>query len=144
MDGFAVNLPGWDDDPEETAAGATAEDKDTGTSFYFASLDEFVQHKLSTAYAREMRKTMMWCPQWWLHEEAISRLEALWRSWEHLRLDGATGMSVWWKDHADVHMRVLFSTDGPFQGCTPARGHAPQVQPLPVEPAPEGLFPSTT
>lgn len=36
-------------------------------------------------------------------------MEALWRAWEHLRLDGATGISVWWKDHADHHMSVLLA-----------------------------------
>lgn len=29
-------------------------------------------------------------------------MEALWRAWEHLRLDGATGISVWFKDHAET------------------------------------------
>ncbi|WP_306914878.1 MULTISPECIES: DUF4913 domain-containing protein [unclassified Arthrobacter] len=44
---------------------------------------------------------------WYFHPEAVSRVEALWRAWEHLRLDGATGISVWFKDHADHHMSVL-------------------------------------
>jgi hypothetical protein len=42
-------------------------------------------------------------------------VEALWRAWEHLRLDGATGISVWWSDHADHHMNMLLNPDGPFR-----------------------------
>ncbi|WP_370460793.1 DUF4913 domain-containing protein [Pseudarthrobacter sp. GA104] len=55
-----------------------------------------------------------WCPRWWNRPEAISRLEALWRAWEHLRLDGATGMTVWWRDHATHHMGILLRRR-PFQ-----------------------------
>lgn len=77
-----------------------------------------------------------WCPQWWKHAEAISRLEALWRAWEFLRLDGTTGMGVWWRDNTDHHMSVLLSTDGPFKGCTPDDGHRPKLAPLPCEQPP--------
>ena len=35
------------------------------------------------------------------------RRDALWRSWEHLRQDPATGISVWLKDHCDYDMTVL-------------------------------------
>jgi hypothetical protein len=53
-----------------------------------------------------------WCLEWYFHPEAVSRVEALWRAWEHLRLDGATGISVWFKDHADHHMSVLLDPRG--------------------------------
>jgi len=72
-----------------------------------------------------------WCPEWWRHAEAIARLEALWRAWEHLRLDPATGMSVWFRDHADHHMGVLLSADGPFKGCKPDK-HGERLEPLPL------------
>ncbi|MCU1531289.1 MAG: hypothetical protein JWO49_860 [Arthrobacter sp.] len=79
---------------------------------------------------------------WWKHEEAISRLEALWRAWKFLRLDGSTGISVWWRDHADHHMGVLLSADGPFKGCNPvAGGHAAnKLKALPCDSPPKGLF----
>ena len=64
----------------------------------------------------------------------------LWRAWEHLRLDGSTGLSVWFKDHADHHMSVLLSADGPFKGCTPDDGHRAKLAPLPCEEPPAGLF----
>ena len=59
----------------------------------------------------------VWCPQWWRHAEAVARLESLWRAWEHLRQDAATGLSVWFRDHADHHMTILLDADGPFKGC---------------------------
>ena len=65
------------------------------------------------------------------------RLEALWRAWEHLRLDPATGMSVWWRDHADHHMRVLMADDGPFHGSPDAIDYG---KPLTHVEPPEGLF----
>ena len=55
-----------------------------------------------------------WAGEWWRYDEAVIRLEALWRAWEHLRQDPATGMSVWWRDHADHHMPALMAPDGPF------------------------------
>ncbi|WP_243400462.1 DUF4913 domain-containing protein [Arthrobacter sp. Bz4] len=49
-------------------------------------------------------------------------------------------MSSWWREHADHHMPILLSTDGPFKGCTPEKGHNPRLDPLPCAPAPAGLF----
>lgn len=85
----------------------------------FGSVDEFVREQLSVTYRRVVgpsnRTARRWAAQWWRYPEAIARLEALWRSWEHLRLDGATGSSTWWRDHLDHHMPILMSADG--LGC---------------------------
>ncbi len=78
-----------------------------------------------------------WCPTWWEHAEALTRIEALWRSWEALRWDGPTGMAVWWRDYCDPHMRVLLSADGPFFDCV--RGHTLPT-PFTVLPPPQGMF----
>src|SRR3954463_7458930 len=48
-------------------------------------------------------------PLWWRRPEAVIRLEAVWRSFEALRQAPATGISVWLRDHADVHMAQLTS-----------------------------------
>src|ERR1039458_1042765 len=72
---------------------------------------------------REIKRTFEWCPQWWDHPEAVQRLEALWRAWEFLRLDGGTGMSTWWVDHADTHLALLCNPDiGPFGHCHTTHG----------------------
>lgn len=108
---------------------------------YYGSVDEFVREFLRFAYRRRLLgrgQSPYWDPQWWQHDEAVMRLEALWRAWEFLRLDPATGMSVWWRDHADHHMRVLMSDEGPFTGNNTT---AETGEPLPYEEPPVGMFP---
>ncbi|WP_336853912.1 DUF4913 domain-containing protein [Sinomonas albida] len=129
--------PQWDYDaieawiPQALQAGtltplpkATAE-KVPEPELVFGSTAEWVAEFLVPMYRRQLTATgdrTTWCPQWWRHAEAIIRLEALWRAWEHLRLDGRTGASVWLKDHLDHHLPVLLDAhDGPFNGCRPDR-----------------------
>lgn len=138
-------LGDWDDVEDDVDASEPA-DSPHGAgeepSLVFATVDQFVQEHLAHTYRRTLNVQggHTWCPEWWRHGEAISRLEALWRAWEDLRRDGQTGMSSWWRDHADHHMPILLSTDGPFKGCTPEKGHNPRLAPLPCKPPPEGLF----
>ncbi|MBG6181852.1 DUF4913 domain-containing protein [Arthrobacter sp. CAN_A1] len=88
---------------------------------------EFFVSILSPSYVREVNggSEFVWCPQWYKHVEALSRVETVWRSWEHLRLEGALGLSTWWLNHADPHMRVLMAPNGPFKKCI-YDGHAPR------------------
>ncbi|WP_427136771.1 DUF4913 domain-containing protein [Pseudarthrobacter sp. S9] len=134
----------WDDELDGTAPDAAepAEADEDAPELFYATVAEFVGEKLAPTYRRHINPGggITWCPQWWKHAEAISRLEALWRSWEFLRLEGATGMSVWWRDHADHHMSLLLSADGPFKGCSPDDGHRSKLTPLPCEEPPPGLF----
>jgi hypothetical protein len=107
---------------------------------YFATLPEWIEQWLIPVYRRSVRgHERMWCPEWWRHPEAVARLDALWRAWEHLRLDAATGLSVWFRDHADHHMTILMAADGPFKGCDGKHSDRP-VEPLPSTPPPEGMF----
>lgn len=108
---------------------------------YYDDVAEFVAAFLAPAYRRSLDgRTRTWCPAWWKHAEAISRLEALWRAWEYLRREPALGMSTWWRDHADPHMAVLLSAEGPFRHCDPEKGHTERMQPLPLEQPPADLF----
>lgn len=75
-----------------------------------------------------------------MHAEAVARLDALWRTWEHYRRDTRTGLSVWFLDHADPHMGILFAPDGPFQFCSTASGHSGEMPPLPLIATPPDLF----
>jgi hypothetical protein len=128
------NSPVGDNDPVDDGA-------DEAPALYYLTVEAFVREHLALTYRRQLEgRHRTWCPQWWRHPEAIIRLEALWRSWEHLRLDPALGMSVWLRDHADHHMGVLLDADGPFKGCGPDKGHSARVEPLPHEDAPAGLF----
>ncbi|MDQ1058060.1 hypothetical protein QFZ23_001961 [Arthrobacter globiformis] len=62
----------------------------------YGSAEEFLHEQLLPTYVRDVDgRSARWCIEWYFHPEAVSRIEALWRAWEHLRLDGVTGMSVW-------------------------------------------------
>ncbi|MEU8133633.1 DUF4913 domain-containing protein [Streptodolium elevatio] len=105
----------------------------------FDSLEAFVRDYLAEVLRRRLnRATAIWCPAWWKHPEAIARLSVLWRSFEHMRGDPAVGLSRWWLDHADPHMRQLMDpTYGPFAACDPESGHGEfPPEPLPLLPAP--------
>lgn len=108
----------------------------------YSGVVEFVENYLSVVYRRQVSdlSDTVWCPQWWKHTEAIVRLDALWRAWEHLRQDGATGMSVWLLDHADPHMKVLLDPRGPFKYCSVRNGHKDMLGPLPLAAPPDGMF----
>ena len=138
----------WDapapDELEPEAAASElgdAEPADEPPALYYPNVEVFVREQLAPTYRREFGAPhRTWCPEWWRHAEAIARLEALWRAWEHLRLDPATGISVWFRDHADHHMSVLLDADGPFKGCSPDRGHGTRLDPIPHADAPAGMF----
>ncbi|MEV2223987.1 DUF4913 domain-containing protein [Nocardia vinacea] len=103
---------------------------------------EFVENYLSLVYGDAVGFTndeVQWCPEWWKHVSVVARLDALWRSWEHYRLDGNTGLSVWLLDHADPHMRELLRRDGPFRHCSVENGHG-STRPLPLKSPMPGLF----
>ena len=109
---------------------------------YYGSVDEFVREVIVPVFGRDVgekgRAELRWSARWWESSEAIMRLEALWRSWEHLRLDPATGMSVWLRDHLDHHLGALMSPIGPFAASTDT---ARAGDPLPYTAPPPALFP---
>lgn len=113
-------------------------------ALHYGSVDEFVREYLRFVYRRRIDgRNRVWAARWWEHDEAVIRLEALWRAWEHLRLDPATGMSVWWRDHADYHMATLMDPDGPFMAADvmAETNQSKKGSPLPYEQPPAGLFP---
>ncbi|WP_330180669.1 DUF4913 domain-containing protein [Nocardia sp. NBC_01503] len=111
-------------------------------TYVYVSAVEFVENYLSLVYRRDVteNRTRVWCRDWWMHAEAIARLDAIWRAWEHLRRDSHTGLSVWFLDHADPHMRELFDPEGPFKFCSPVTGHSNQLTPLPLKSPPKDIF----
>ncbi len=122
--------------PAETASAPEPENQ-----LLFPNVEVFVRVHLSVIYARDVgpQATLRWADDWWRYPEVVSRLTAIWRAWEHLRLDPATGMSVWWRDHADPHMNIILSGTGPFKRSE-TKANGSQGVPLPCIPAPEGLF----
>jgi hypothetical protein len=117
--------------PESEAAGEGV--------CYYGSLGEFASWLLEV-YRRSTRgQARVWCPQWWKHPEAVARMDALWRSFEQLRQDPGTGMSVFWRDHVDHHMSVLLDADGPFKGCEEHHSEHP-LGPIAQDEPPAVLF----
>lgn len=109
----------------------------------FTTLPAFVAF-FTEVYRREVLETpdRVWCPQWWQHPEALARLEAIWRSYEALRHEPGTGMSVWFLVHVDPHMAQLLLPHGPFRGCHAKRGHSTSpLTPFPLEAPPEDWWP---
>jgi hypothetical protein len=105
----------------------------------YDSAIEFFAELLAPSYVRDVNEgaELAWCPEWYKHPEALIRMEAIWRAWEHLRLEPALGISSWWLNHADPHMRVLMDKEGPFKKCaydghkkqTPEKSALPHVAP---------------
>lgn len=129
-------------EPEPEPA-ADEEDEERPPELVYGSVDEFVREYLRHVYRRATSEQRVWAARWWEYDEAVIRLEALWRAWEHLRLDPSTGMSVWWRDHADHHMAVLMDPEGPFAAADryDDENEADKGDPLPYEEPPPGLFP---
>lgn len=153
-----THVPDWGHDPDwpaqdpttptpveaEPAADPDAADPadEESPPLFFGSVDEFVRefvrHVFRRAVGEAGRSEYRWSARWWESAEAVIRLEAMWRTWEHHRLDPATGISTWLRDHADYHLAVLMSPTGPF---AQSRETASSADPLPYEAPPTGLFP---
>lgn len=136
----------WGGQDEGDGDGIEVDDvteKPAELTLYYGSIDEFVREYLRNVYRRRIDgRHRCWAGEWWRYDEAVIRLEALWRAWEHLRQDPATGMSVWWRDHADHHMTILMDPDGPFARATEGADNVcKRGEPLPYVAPPEGMFP---
>ncbi|QFG22850.1 DUF4913 domain-containing protein [Actinomadura sp. WMMB 499] len=84
----------------------------------YPNVMKWVTHHFTPMYRRTLGGEFRWCAEWWRHDEAISRLTALWYAWEAMRLQGATGMALWYRDHLDHQLPVLLGARGPFYQCT--------------------------
>jgi hypothetical protein len=111
------------------AGDLTAQPADVRSPLY-EKVDDWVREYFAPTFGRSLGGEFRWCPQWREHAEAITRLEALWRSWETLRLDARLGMANWLGTYLDPQLPVLLGRTGPFAQCSPER-HAP-AHALPV------------
>ena len=87
----------------------------------YETADEWVRAFFLPTFVRPIGGAIRWCATWDRHGEALLRLEAMWRAWEVLRLDGGLGMSTWLLHHLDPGLAALTSRTGPFAQCTPDR-----------------------
>ncbi|MGH8774411.1 MAG: DUF4913 domain-containing protein [Jiangellaceae bacterium] len=120
------------------AAGAEG-DRGLGQTRY-ASVQEWVETYFVQCYVRPLGGEWRWCPRWWDHAEAITRLEALWRSWEALSRDPALGMATWLTQHLDPQLPQLMGNRGPFARCSDERHEA--AKPMRIDPPPDGWWES--
>jgi hypothetical protein len=84
----------------------------------YGSVEAWVTGQFLPMYRRPLGGEYRWCRQWWQHAEAITRLTALWHSWEALRLEPGTGMAIWLREHLDHQLSVLLGRSGPFAQCS--------------------------
>lgn len=96
----------------------------TGEEYHaaLAKLAKWVDGYLVPSYIadRPVSPSAPWCPAWWLHPEAVARLEALWLAFTELAdpdKGGLTGRGTWFRDHLDPALQQLRSPLGPFARC---------------------------
>ena len=131
-----MSEPRWADELHSDGEDQPAEP----ARLFYANVDEFVRSYLLPNWRRNTLHTS-WCAKWWEHAEAITRLEALWESWEKQRLEPGTGMATWWRDFADHHMAVLTDRDaGPFFKCDVTKGRHEVPALWATDLPPEGMF----
>ena len=104
-----------DDPPPSPTAGQQVPDP------AYQRLEDWVEQYFLPTFRRPIGGEIRWCTQWHDHAEAVTRLEALWRSWETLRLDPNLGIATWLTTYLDPLTVMLFNRQGPFVQCTPER-----------------------
>lgn len=125
-------------EPDWTEAAPESDTVQPGMAF--ASLPEFVEDFFVEVAVRHTLPEN-WCRQWWDHEEAVLRLEALWDAFETLRVEPGTGTAVWIRDYLDPTVAALTDPEtSPFRKCRARHGEHVVEEPWPVTPAPAGMF----
>ena len=100
----------------------------------FDSVDDWIGGYFLPVVRRRLGGQYRWCARWWAHAEAVSRLTALWRAWEAMRLEPATGVGDWYSAHLDHHLTILLGPDGPFCQCDSKTGDHQELDPFPADP----------
>lgn len=109
-------------------------------TFFSAELHPFYVRESTFLQEKDTEKrALAWCPQWWLHIEAATRISSLWHGWEKSRLESGAALSTWILDHADRHMDRLLNPHGPFRYCSTTDGHTRKAIPFIVEEYPDSL-----
>src|SRR5271166_1685206 len=121
-----------------TADSAPAADQDEPPEPVYPSVEHWVTRHFLPMYRRPLGGEFRWCPQWWRHAEAITRLTALWQSWEAMRLQPGTGTASWLRDHLDHQLPVLLGRSGPFAQCSEDEHIDPRI--AAADPPPPGWW----
>ena len=119
-------------------AALSAVDEDDLPEPVYARVQDWVSEHFIPMYRRPLGGEFRWCPQWWRHAEAITRLTALWQSWEAMRLQPGTGTANWLRDHLDHQLPVLLGRSGPFAQCSEDEHISPRI--AAADPPPPGWW----
>lgn len=128
--------------PPEDSGEGSGEDLDDETDPLYETMAAWFHGWFHQVVERQTSSGLIWCPQWWRHNEAIAILDALWMAWEGARLDEQPdAMLLWWERAIGLLHHLTSPDHGPFAGCT-SRRH--QIQDgdlaLPHDPEPPGWF----
>jgi hypothetical protein len=104
--------------PQASGTGPAGDSDPVQPQPVYDGVEAWVTGQFLPMFRRPLGGEYRWCRQWWQHAEAITRLTALWHSWEALRLEPSTGMAVWLRDHLDHQLSVLLGRSGPFAQCS--------------------------
>jgi hypothetical protein len=119
-DDTAADDPGLTPDAPDPAGGSQPPEP------FYTAVEDWVTDYFLPVFRRALGGEYRWCGQWWRHDEAISRLTALWHAWEVLRLQPGTGIAAWYRDHLDHQLPILMGARGPFSQCTQAAHRQPR------------------
>ena len=116
-------------DPSPSTADGSPQD------WTCSSLAKWVEEVFAWHFTRDHEtQAWYWCPMWWDHVEAVSRLTALWHAWEdmHKTAPAGAGLAGWYHE-LDHQLPILMGPHGPFRLCRTGVRHQPDDAPLPSE-----------
>lgn len=124
--------------PDMESADQTAEATSPAPATFgppdLAVLEPWVQDNISSWYERQLTVTgkgqVQWCPYWFEHPEAITRLWVVRAVQLEAAQAGPEAVSVYLREHFDYHLGVLTAPTGPFNRCSPQ--HASERKYLPT------------
>lgn len=115
------------------------DEPDQEQQLVFSNAEEWLTQWALPHYRRNP-KLHKWDPNWWQYDEAGTVLEALWESWEQVRLEDAMATVAWFRDYFYPIMdRLTDPEDGVFWAYDPPKNEQPPP-PFEVTAVPKGWF----
>lgn len=87
---------------------------------HFKSVADFVDMFIRPMYATTLNQQdkANWSRRWYAHPEAVARLDALWRCYEHKRRKSPNNfLEEFLRVNCDHHMKYLMAEGGVFSQC---------------------------